>query len=85
MKGNKGCFVCRNPHIPNDHHTRDEVRKETNKMKAQVPTALLTTEDLECIDGMFQGTEGDGKNNENEHQGGRDHEVDWAEGHDHSE
>lgn len=46
--------MCRNPHRANVHHSRDEVSKDVNKMKAKQPTDFLTTENRSFIVGMLE-------------------------------
>lgn len=65
MKDYSGFFVCCKPHRANDHHSRHEVSKETNKFKSRNPTPFLTTDDYNFIDGMFTMGEDEVPNDEN--------------------
>ena len=62
MRGVKGCFVCGEDHNANTRHSKDEVTKAVNKLKAEHPKALLTIEDLAAV--MLMTTENDDDDDE---------------------
>lgn len=47
-------MYAQKPHRENDHNSRDEVKKQINLLKAKQPMELLSSEDMELIEGMFE-------------------------------
>lgn len=72
MRGAKGCFVCDKDHQDNTRHSRDEVTKAIDKLKAKQPHALLSVEDLATVFNMSSFS--------SEDEDSSDEAVQWAEG-----
>lgn len=78
IRGIKGCFVCKGDHRANEHHSREEVTKAVNRLKARQPAAFLSRADHGYIDELFAGEyQSDGDDDGTGILEDDDDEVDW--------
>lgn len=49
MRGNKGCFVCRQNHLTRYRPNEKEIVDAIGKLKSNIPSALFNVEDLSRI------------------------------------
>lgn len=75
MKDYRSCLVCRKHHEAKYHHSQDEVSKAIDYLNNKHSTELLSSGDIEFIDGMF---EGDPTNDDNAASGDED-VAEWVE------